>query len=111
MSLSHCTDEDIRIIAGCLKAVLEGPFFPEWEFSTLFGLQRVEVAEIARTWPMVDESDKRVHLAVKNALVNLTDYPHGEEQHWNRFLSVPPARLRDALQRWRLSRDAPAMPG
>lgn len=102
MSLLHCTDEDRRIIADSLRAAAEGPFFPDWEFPTLFGLQRAEVAEIARAWPKVDESDERVALAVNNALGNLAGYPHGHEQDWDRYLSVPSARLLAALQRWRL---------
>ncbi|MBX3373177.1 MAG: hypothetical protein KF817_05025 [Phycisphaeraceae bacterium] len=106
MSLLHCTEEDRRIIADSLKAAVEGPFFPDWEFSTLFGLQRAEVAEIARAWPKVEESDDRVDLAVNNALGNLAGYPHGHEQEWERFLSVPPARLLDTLKRWRLPHGA-----
>jgi hypothetical protein len=104
VSLLHCSEEDQEIIAECLKAAVEGPFFPDWEFSTLFGLERAEVAEISRTWPNVDESDERVDLAVNNALGNLAGYPHGREQDWDRFLSVSPARLLDALKRWRLPR-------
>jgi hypothetical protein len=94
------------IIAESLRAAVVGPFFPDWEFSTLFGLERLEVAEIARAWPEVDESEERVDLAVRNALNNLTGYPHGHERDWDRFLSVSPARLTETLRRWRLPRDA-----
>ena len=102
MSLQHCTDEDRAIIAESLKAAAEGPFFPDWEFSTLFGIERTEVAEVAQLWPHVNEFDKRVELAVNNALGNLAGYPHGHEHDWDRFVSVPPARLLEALKRWRL---------
>lgn len=28
------------VVCQCLKATVEGSFFPEWEFHTLFGLTR-----------------------------------------------------------------------
>jgi hypothetical protein len=109
VALLHCTEEDQRIITEALKAAVEGPFFPEWEFTTLFGLERAEVAEIARAWPRVDDSDTRVDLAVNNALGNLAGYPHGHEEDWDLFLSVPPSRLLEVFKRWRLPR-GPAGP-
>src|SRR5262245_29365462 len=102
MAFLHCSAEDRMVIAQALKAAVEGPFFPEWEFSTLFGLERSEVAEVARKWPEVDGSDRRVDVAVNNALANLVGYPHGNERNWHQFLAVPPARLVEALDRWRL---------
>lgn len=100
MSLRDCSEEDKAVIAEALKAAAEGPFFPDWEFSTLFGLERDEVARVARDWPVVDGSDARVDLAVNNALANLCGYPHGCEQEWGRFLSVRPERLEEVLDRW-----------
>ena len=108
MALSHCTDEDRQVIADSLRASVEGPFFPDWEFATLFGLERVEVAEVLRAWPGIDASDERVDLAVNNALGNLVGYPHGHERDWDCFLSVPPSRLLEVLKRWRQRPDASA---
>jgi hypothetical protein len=102
MSLTHCTDEARKIIGQCLSAAAEGPFFPEWEFETLFGLTRSEVAEISKVWPKVDERDAGVDLAVNNALGNLAGYPHGQESIWDEFISVPPCRLLEVLELWRL---------
>ena len=45
---------DSRVIGECLRAAVNGPFFPDWEFSTLFGLTRDEVRAVA---------DWREHLA------------------------------------------------
>jgi hypothetical protein len=104
VTLLHCTDEDRRIIAEALKAAVEGPFFPDEEFHSIFGLERAEVAEVSRSWPNVDEADDRVGIAVNNTLVNLTGYPHKKEKDWDRFLSVPESWLLEVLGRWRLPR-------
>ena len=103
MAFLHCTDDDRRIIGEALKAAVEGPFFPEWEFQTIFGLTRAEVAEVDHSWPDVD--DDRVFLAVGGALNNLTGYPHRKEQDWDRYVSVPRSRLVDTLQRWHMPYD------
>lgn len=49
MTLQHCTQEDRKIIGDCLRATVEGPFFPEWEFHILFGLTRAEVARVLQS--------------------------------------------------------------
>ncbi|WP_162584044.1 hypothetical protein [Variovorax sp. PBS-H4] len=38
--------DDSSIISECLWAAADGPFFPDWEFSTLFGLSREEVRDL-----------------------------------------------------------------
>jgi hypothetical protein len=104
MALEHCTEEDRQIIQRCLRAAVEGPFFPEWEFQTLFGLTRAEVARVLLAWPDVDDRDEEVDLAVHNSLGNLLGYPHGEKHAWDRFIAVTPARVEEALQRWKMPR-------
>ncbi|WP_263974564.1 hypothetical protein [Myxococcus xanthus] len=37
---------DEQIIQECLRATVEGPFFPDREFPVLFGFDRAEVAAI-----------------------------------------------------------------
>ena len=106
MALSDCSEKDQQTIADSLRASVEGPFFPDWEFSSLFGLERSEVAVILRAWPDVDPADERVRLAVSNALGNLLGYPHGHEDNWYTYFSVPPSRLIEVLQRWKQRPDA-----
>lgn len=35
------TSHDVQIIRQCLRAAVDGPFFPDWEFSTLIGAERL----------------------------------------------------------------------
>jgi hypothetical protein len=102
VALQHCTQEDRKIIGDCLRATVEGPFFPEWEFQILFGLTRAEVARVLQAWPQVDESNDIVRRAVHGALGQLIGYPHGEEQAWDRYIAVTPARVGETLQRWKM---------
>jgi hypothetical protein len=99
MGIQHLSKDDMRIIGECLIAAVEGPFFPEWEFQTLFGLGRADVAKVTRSWPNVRGEDETVVLAVNNALGNLAGYPHGEDL--SRFVSADPEQLLRILEKWR----------
>jgi hypothetical protein len=80
--------DDTRVIGECLNADAHGPFFPDWEFSTLFGIERDACARIAAAWPDVDLADGDVQLAVNNSLVHFAGYPIDDEEQWSRYLSV-----------------------
>ena len=100
MGLAHCSEADRKLIRECLVASVEGPFFPDWEFSLLFWLERAEVAAVLQAWPDVGERDPCVRLAVNNALNNLLGYPHGLEL--GPYVSASEGELRCVLERWRL---------
>lgn len=86
--LSELSDREREIAGQCLKAAAEGPFFPDWEFHTLFGLDRDEVRKIAASWPDIDGKPSDVRLAIHNSLVNLIGYPHGLDRQWAAFISA-----------------------
>ena len=46
MSFHLLTPQEQKVIYECLQASVNGSFFPDWEFHTLFGLTRDEVREI-----------------------------------------------------------------
>jgi len=96
----------VEVIGECLDAAATGPFFPDWEFQTLFGLDREEVRRIASDWPTVD-SDTWV--AVANSLGNLLGYPHGLDGEWTEYVSVPRAEVEGILKKWK-SLKAPLNP-
>jgi hypothetical protein len=73
------TQEEIRIISACLLGAEEGPFFPDWEFQTLFGVERPVLRNVRLHWPHVSLSDGEVRASVFNSLVLLLAYQHGEE--------------------------------
>jgi hypothetical protein len=69
---------DREIIRRCLAVAVDGPFFEDWEFQTLFGVNRDQVRTVLQRWPAVDLSEENVFLAVNNTLANLLGYPHGK---------------------------------
>jgi hypothetical protein len=95
------TEEDVEVIRECLRAAVEGPFFPEWEFSTLIGgMSRAEVGMLYERWP--DRTNPELQdVAVNGVLNNLLSYPHRKEAVWSDFISVGPNRVASALMRWR----------
>ncbi len=88
MALDDLSEAYRKVVSECLHASANGPFFADWEFHTLFGLERSRVAEIASRWPDVDDSDDDVRLAINNAMNNLLGYPHGLESVWSDHISV-----------------------
>jgi hypothetical protein len=79
--LASLTEREKGVISECLRAASDGPFFPESEFHTLFGLQRAQVRDIAAAAPHIDDSQEDVALAINNALANLLSYPHHQREH------------------------------
>src|SRR5271154_1760450 len=77
MDLDSLSDLDKGIVGQALRAAANGPFFPDWEFHTLFGLERDRVREIADAWPKQVAPPEEMTVAVNNSLNNLLGYPHG----------------------------------
>jgi hypothetical protein len=107
MPLNALSEEERRVVLECMRASIEGPFFPDWEFASLFGVARSDLARIVAAWPKLDEDAEEVALAINNSMNNLLGYPHGCERDWSRFLSVPPREVERIFLKWR----APSSPG
>ena len=90
MRIEQLEPGEIELIGACLRAAANGPYFPDWEFATLFGLSRQQVASIAEKWPS-NAGEPVTEIAVLNALVNLHGYPHGREDELRRTVADPEA--------------------
>jgi hypothetical protein len=101
MSLRDLTKSEQNVVLECLRASVEGPFFPDWEFQTIFGLERTAVEGVVNRWPVDDEQDEVAHLAINNALNNLIGYPHRREHEWPQHISVPAAEVGRIFAKWR----------
>lgn len=102
--MMRMSENEKQLIEECLVAAATGPFFPDWEFSSLFGLQREDVVEIASTWPLVSSVDIEagtVDQAVNNAFVWLLWYPHRLMGQWTEYISVSPRECYDLYNHWR----------
>jgi hypothetical protein len=79
---------EIQLIGASLAAAAKGTFFPDWEFETLFGMTRQEIACLAERWPHTT-MDSIAESAAINALVNLLGYPHGKADELRRTVGDP----------------------
>ena len=91
----------LSIIGQCLNAVVHGPFIPECEFQTLFGLTRNEVREISDRWPVIDEKSESIKIAVNNSINNLLGYPIEYPERWDEYISISRETLQDIYSQWR----------
>jgi hypothetical protein len=105
MDLDTLSDVDKVILGQALRAAVDGPFFPDWEFHTLFGLERSQVRAIADAWPEPDASSDDVELAVNNSLNHLLGYPHQQDAVWSQWISVDRRQLNELFNRVRGVRD------
>lgn len=76
--LSGLTAEQREIIRRAMDAAVNGPFFPDWEFSTLFGVSRNAAAASLARFPELSAQNEDDYLTVYNSIANLLGYPHGQ---------------------------------
>jgi len=92
---------EVDVIGRCLSAAADGPFFEDWEFSTLFELSRAEVRWVAENWPNVDRSDQTVKVAIHNSMGNLLAYPHRRDADLRAYVSGGPSEIERVFSVWR----------
>jgi hypothetical protein len=79
--MSYVLDNREREIIRCaLIAIVEGPFFPDWEFQTLFGVDRSEMRDALAKFPALSTLNSIPSFSVNNALFFLTTYPIKDEK-------------------------------
>jgi hypothetical protein len=80
VSLEELSEAERTVVMKCVRAAAEGPFISEWEFHTLIGLERHQVADVALQWPCLDEAEERVQLAINNSMNTLLLWFGWEEE-------------------------------
>ena len=102
MSLTDLDEHERDVVRQCLQAAVEGPFFPDWEFGAIFGLEREEVRSVLRSWPEIDETDQSVVVAINNSINNLLGYPAPNKREvWPKFISVDGMELARIFDKWK----------
>ncbi len=100
MPISDLTEQERGVVHACLRAAIEGPFFPDQEFHSRFGLDRSEVQSVVLGWPEIDDSVERIALAIINAMANLLSYPHGKPEELRHWVSASDAEILRVLYKW-----------
>ncbi|HKI00051.1 MAG TPA: hypothetical protein VJ999_13165 [Candidatus Sulfotelmatobacter sp.] len=102
MPIVDLDDGERAVVRECLEAAVNGPFFPEWEFSIIFGLTREEVRQVLASWPNLNEGDESVVRAINNSFNNLLGYPtRHKEDLWPKFISVSGIELARIFDKWK----------
>ena len=97
----NLTEEEKRVLFECLNASVKGPFFPDEEFQTLFGLERAEAENVLKDWPDLNIfADDIAVLAINNALVNLVGYPHHKDDIWDEWISLSKSEVDQLHKKW-----------
>lgn len=99
--LAALTAPEREVVRQCLHAAVAGPFIPDWEFHTLFGRERQEVAAVLARWPDVDDSRRDDLVAVNNSMNNLLGYPHKCEDRWSEFIDASWDEVKRVFLKWR----------
>jgi len=94
-------NKERKIVYECLYAVVYGPFIPNHEFHSLFGIEREDVKLILDMLPDIDDSILNAKLAINNSMLNLWGYPHECETEWQNWLSVAPSEVFRILEKWK----------
>jgi hypothetical protein len=100
-ALAKSDVRSIDVVKRCLRATVEGPFFPDWEFHTLFGLTRDEVKTVYDDWPNVSKFSHNTGLAINNSFNNLLYYPHRKNDILSEYLNISKDEFREEFNKWR----------
>jgi hypothetical protein len=101
MSVADLSPSEQLVVRTCLECVCEGELIQhDWEFETLFGLTPIDVREVLKAWPAVNEEDERVQLAVCNSLNSLAGLV-GETELRGR-LAFGASEIRAILAKWKI---------
>ncbi|PRD41882.1 hypothetical protein C5748_19725 [Phyllobacterium phragmitis] len=92
------TIDELNVIKKCLAAVVEGRLFDDWEFQTLFGVNRNQVAITLSQWPNIDLEREESLLAITGSIMNLIGYPHGRDALLKKYVSSE--ELRNLSKKW-----------
>ena len=89
--------QDIDLIGNCIKAIQELDIFPDWEFQTLFGFEKVEFTNSILNWPNVDLDDIAVSNSILGALNHLMGYPHKLDEELYQYTKASFQDMRNSI--------------
>jgi hypothetical protein len=74
MPLADVHPAELDVVKKCLRAALDGPFFPDSEFPALLGQERAGLRKVLQSWPELNEADDTVTIAVNKSFNDLLGY-------------------------------------
>jgi hypothetical protein len=106
MPLTDLHPAELDVVKECLRAAVDGPFFPDWEFPALFGRERAELRKVLQSWPELNEVDDTVRIAVNKSFNDLLGYRFQTRKNCRQSSSrLQEVRLPEFLTRGKRPRD------
>jgi hypothetical protein len=99
--LEMLTERDHEIIRQCLRAAADGPFFPDWDFHTLFGFDRTYFRTLAHSYAAAEDVPVHLGIAVHNSLNNLLGCPTDRPGDLPAWVNASPQEIEQTLNAWR----------
>lgn len=99
MALKDLDAAEMDLVLRCLKCMASGGLIEDWEFETVMGVNREDLAAVAKAWPKVDESAQSVALAINNTFVNILWYPH--RQALEDLVSASEEEVQRVFAKWK----------
>lgn len=93
------TKEELCNVYECLRLVTSKKVFEDWEFETLFGVNRDSYFQILESWPNVNMHDANTESMVINAMNHVLGYPWGDEGEWRVHFSATPDDIMRTLEK------------
>jgi hypothetical protein len=93
------SERESDLVRAALRAAVEGPFFPEWEFEMIMGVNRDEMRRVFEGWPDIADREA-VDLAVGGAFNNLLRYPHNKWEAWRNYSDADKPELARVYAKW-----------
>lgn len=90
---------DLEIIKICMTASCMERFFPDWEFQSLFGIERDELEQVVSLFPNLNYEDEIHNAAIKGSLGHLLGYPHGRDQELEKMLNRDVMEIKKVLDK------------
>jgi hypothetical protein len=100
MALCDLSQFEREIVGQCIRALVDGPFLPDWEFHTLTGLFRPQIAEVAERWSSVDEAIDLHRRAIHASLATLLYGPIRQFDRWHEYIAADRAEIERIARKW-----------
>lgn len=81
--------DEKKFLDRCLLLAIEGDFFPDWEFSSLVGVDRDYISQNIEKTSYSQGQDYEFRALALACIGNLLSYPHGKDHQVERELSMP----------------------
>lgn len=93
------SEDELETIKICMEASCMEMFFPEWEFHTLFGMDRVDLKEAINLFPNLDCENEVHDAAMRNSLLHLVFYPHGCDKELKNMLNKDLKEIKNVIDK------------